>query len=77
MRAQKYAWSMKISYLMAKLSCLIYNKTESVSGWHQHDYYEFTIVLTGAIIKRLMVKKILLERGVILFYPIGLIIKVL
>ena len=25
----------------------IYNKTESVSGLHQHDYYEFTLVLTG------------------------------
>ena len=25
----------------------IYNKTESISGLHQHDYYEFTIVLTG------------------------------
>ena len=24
----------------------IYNKTESISGLHQHDYYEFTIVLT-------------------------------
>ncbi len=26
---------------------VIYNKTESVSGLHQHDYYEFTVVLTG------------------------------
>ena len=26
---------------------VIYNKTESASGLHQHDYYEFTIVLTG------------------------------
>lgn len=25
----------------------IYNKTESVTGLHQHDYYEFTLVLTG------------------------------
>ena len=25
----------------------IYNKTESISGLHQHDYYEFTLVLTG------------------------------
>lgn len=24
----------------------IYNKTESISGLHQHDYYEFTLVLT-------------------------------
>lgn len=24
---------------------VIYNKTESASGLHQHDYYEFTIVL--------------------------------
>ncbi len=26
---------------------VIYNKTESVSRLHQHDYYEFTVVLTG------------------------------
>ena len=25
----------------------IYNKTESACGLHQHDYYEFTLVLTG------------------------------
>ena len=40
----------------------IYNKTESVSGLHQHDYYEFTIVLTGRYYQRLM-EKILLEQG--------------
>ncbi|STF82852.1 chb operon repressor [Escherichia coli] len=33
----------------------IYNKTESISGLHQHDYYEFTLVLTGVISRRLTV----------------------
>lgn len=33
----------------------IYNKTESISGLHQHDYYEFTLVLTGRISRRLTV----------------------
>ena len=27
-------------------------KTESASGLHQHDYYEFTIVLTGRYYRR-------------------------
>ena len=31
---------------------VIYNKTESASGLHQHDYYEFTIVLTGRYYRR-------------------------
>ncbi len=26
----------------------IYNKTESISGLHQHDYYEFTLVSSSA-----------------------------
>ena len=30
----------------------IYNKTESISGLHQHDYYEFTL---GVISRRLTV----------------------
>lgn len=33
---------------------VIYNKTESVSGLHQHDYYEFTVVLTGRYYQRSM-----------------------
>lgn len=33
---------------------VIYNKTESVSGLHQHDYYEFTVVLTGRYYRRSM-----------------------
>ncbi len=33
----------------------IYNKTESISGLHQHDYYEFTLVLTGRYFERLTV----------------------
>lgn len=33
----------------------IYNKTESISGLHQHDYYEFTLVLTGRYYQRLTV----------------------
>lgn len=49
----------------------IYNKTESVSGLHQHDYYEFTIVLTGRYYQEINGKKILLERGDFVFIPIG------
>ena len=29
----------------------IYNKVESISGLHEHDYYEFTIVLTGRYLR--------------------------
>lgn len=49
----------------------IYNKTESVSGLHQHDYYEFTLVLTGRYYQEINGKKILLERGDFVFIPIG------
>ena len=49
----------------------IYNKTESVSGFHQHDYYEFTIVLTGRYYQEINGKKVLLERGDFVFIPIG------
>lgn len=49
----------------------IYNKTESVSGLHQHDYYEFTIVLTGRYYQEINGKKVLLERGDFVFIPIG------
>ncbi|STL70267.1 chb operon repressor [Escherichia coli] len=44
----------------------IYNKTESISGQHQHDYYEFTLVLTGRYSRRLTVSACYWN-GVILF----------
>ncbi|EPL6456055.1 MULTISPECIES: transcriptional regulator ChbR [Providencia] len=49
----------------------IYNKVESASGLHQHDYYEYTIVLTGRCYQIINGKKILLERGDFVFLPIG------
>jgi AraC family cel operon transcriptional repressor len=50
---------------------VIYNKTESVSGLHQHDYYEFTIVLTGRYYQEINGKRVLLERGDFVFIPMG------
>lgn len=44
---------------------VIYNKTESASGLHQHDYYEFTIVLTGRYYQEINGKRVLLERGIL------------
>ena len=38
---------------------VIYNKTESVSGLHQHDYYEYTIVLTGRYYQVINGKRVL------------------
>ncbi|MEK5745994.1 hypothetical protein VXE41_24335, partial [Acinetobacter variabilis] len=38
---------------------VIYNKTESVSGLHQHDYYEFTVVLTGRYYQEINGKRVL------------------
>ena len=49
----------------------IYNKTESISGLHQHDYYEFTIVLTGRYYQEINGKRVLLERGDFVFIPMG------
>ncbi|MBT0725090.1 transcriptional regulator ChbR [Rosenbergiella sp. S61] len=49
----------------------IYNKTESVSGLHQHDYYEFTIVLTGRYYQEIDGQRVLLERGDVVFIPVG------
>ncbi|WP_194208456.1 transcriptional regulator ChbR [Superficieibacter sp. 1612_C1] len=49
----------------------IYNKTESVSGLHQHDYYEFTLVLTGRYYQEINGKRVLLERGDFVFIPLG------
>lgn len=41
----------------------IYNKVESISGLHEHDYYEFTVVLTGRYYQNVNGKRVLLERG--------------
>lgn len=49
----------------------IYNKVESVSGLHQHDYYEFTLVLTGRYYQVINGKRVLLERGDFVFIPMG------
>nr|EHZ7766124.1 transcriptional regulator ChbR [Providencia rettgeri]EIJ7169266.1 transcriptional regulator ChbR [Providencia rettgeri] len=49
----------------------IYNKVESASGLHQHDYYEYMIVLTGRCYQIINGKKVLLERGDFIFLPIG------
>lgn len=49
----------------------IYNKTESISGLHQHDYYEFTLVLTGRYYQEINGKRVLLERGDFVFIPTG------
>ncbi len=50
---------------------VIYNKTESVSGLHQHDYYEFTVVLTGRYYRRSMANGCCWSAGFRL-YPDGL-----
>nr|WP_200882468.1 transcriptional regulator ChbR [Cedecea neteri] len=49
----------------------IYTKEESVSGLHQHDYYEFTIVLTGRYYQEINGKRVLMERGDFVFIPVG------
>ncbi|EBI7722083.1 transcriptional regulator ChbR [Salmonella enterica] len=49
----------------------IYNKTESVTGLHQHDYYEFTLVLTGRYYQEINGKRVLLERGDFVFISVG------
>ncbi|WP_241610499.1 transcriptional regulator ChbR [Rosenbergiella epipactidis] len=49
----------------------IFTKTESVSGLHQHDYYEFTIVLTGRYYQEIDGQRVLLERGDFVFIPVG------
>lgn len=49
----------------------IYNKTESISGLHQHDYYEFTLVLTGRYYQEINGKRVMLERGNFVFIPMG------
>lgn len=54
----------------------IYNKTESISGLHQHDYYEFTLVLTGRYYQEINGKRVLLERGDFVFIPLDRTTKV-
>lgn len=49
----------------------IYTKTESLSGLHQHDYYEFTLVLTGRYYQEIDRQRVLLERGDFVFIPVG------
>ena len=49
----------------------ICHKSESVSGLHQHDYYEFTIVLTGRYYQEINSERVLLERGNYVFIPMG------
>jgi len=49
----------------------IYNKVESISGLHEHDYYEFTVVLTGRYYQNINGKRVLLERGDFVFIPLG------
>ncbi|MCG9629065.1 transcriptional regulator ChbR [Vibrio mediterranei] len=49
----------------------IYQKTASITGLHQHDYYEFTIVLTGSYFQEIDGKRIMLERGEFAFIPVG------
>ena len=49
----------------------IYNKVESISGLHEHDYYEFTVVLTGRYYQSVNGKRVLLERGDFVFIPLG------
>lgn len=49
----------------------IYNKQVSGAGLHQHDYYEFTLVLTGRYYQEVNGKRVLLERGDLVFIPLG------
>ncbi|WP_339379060.1 transcriptional regulator ChbR [Yersinia sp. Marseille-Q3913] len=49
----------------------IYNKTESATGLHQHDYYEYTLILTGMCYQEINGKRVFLERGDVVFIPIG------
>ena len=49
----------------------IYNKQVSGTGLHQHDYYEFTLVLTGRYYQEVNGKRVLLERGDVVFIPLG------
>ncbi len=48
----------------------IYNKTESISGLHQHDYYEFTLVLTGRYFQEINGKVRVTGAGRFCFYSV-------
>lgn len=54
----------------------IYNKTESATGLHQHDYYEYTLILTGMCYQEINGKRVFLERGTLSLFLLVLIIKV-
>ncbi|MDN0086127.1 transcriptional regulator ChbR [Yersinia nurmii] len=49
----------------------IYNKTESATGLHRHDYYEYTLILTGMCYQEINGKRVFLERGDVVFIPVG------
>lgn len=49
----------------------ILDKSTSVSGLHQHDYYEFTLVLTGRCRQVINGKSVSLKRGDVVFIPVG------
>ena len=76
MQLQINAPEIKTVYEQQLFNCknfhvFIYNKTESISGLHQHDYYEFTLVLTGRYYQEINGKRVLLERGDFVFIPLG------
>ncbi len=41
----------------------ILDKTESMSGLHEHDYYEFTLILNGLCSQNINGKRVELSRG--------------
>ncbi len=49
----------------------ILDKTESMSGLHEHDYYEFTLILNGLCSQNINGKRVELSRGDFVFIPIG------
>ncbi|ANG92094.1 transcriptional regulator ChbR [Enterobacteriaceae bacterium 155047] len=49
----------------------ILDKTESRSGLHEHDYYEFTLILNGICSQIINGKRVDLARGDFVFIPVG------
>lgn len=49
----------------------ILDKTESRSGLHEHDYYEFTLILNGICSQVINGKRVDLARGDFVFIPVG------
>lgn len=49
----------------------ILEKTESRSGLHEHDYYEFTLILNGICSQVINGKRVDLARGDFVFIPVG------